>query len=424
MKQALNLKQKQVPRLSMQTWIPLLQCSLENLDKHLQAIANENPCIEVKTGFEGHAGEHADQGANAGYTVKRDFVSNTSGEMIENVTVGGESLYEKLDRQIAAPLFPTPISQEIARQIIFYINNEGYFEGGVEEIAEQCNTTPEQVEKVRQRFAYLEPLGVGAMDHKESFLFQLSEYDMDEEMSILLSALILQFDKIEKFLRHPRIKEAKQILSHLNNPPAIAYMEEEPPVIPEVFVVYAKGEFDVKINSRFYPDVQVREVDKDDTFAKQKFKEARELVKLMDLRKATLYNVTLALLERQYTFFMGGELKPLRLQDIADMLGFNESTISRAIDNKYLQTERGIFAFKDFFSNAIGEVSTSEIKQFIARLVKNEDLEKPFSDKYLHEMTEERFKISMTRRAIAKYRQELKIPSYTERKFLYKLQLL
>jgi len=135
-----------------------------------------------------------------------------------------------------------------------------------------------------------------------------------------------------------------------------------------------------------------------------------------------LYNVALVLIEKQYTFFMGGELKPLKLQDVADVLGFNESTISRAISDKYLECEHGIFSFKDFFSNAIGETSTSEIKHFMQRIVESEDKEKPYSDKILHEKIEERFRVQMVRRSIAKYRQELDIPSFKERKFLYKLE--
>ena len=244
---------------------------------------------------------------------------------------------------------------------------------------------------------------------------------MDEELSILVSAMITQFESIEKFIKHPRLHDAKEVISHLKNPPALAYMENEPPVLPDLFVLFEKGEFLIKMNHAFYPDLKVTQIDKYDNFAKQKFKEARELVKLLDLRKATLYNVTLVLLEKQYGFFMGGELQPLKLQDVADELGFNESTISRAISDKYMETERGVFAFKHFFSNAIGDVSTAEIKHFLKRLVQSEDKEKPFSDKSLHEKIEVRFHIKMVRRSIAKYRQELDIPAYKDRKFLYKL---
>lgn len=419
MKQNLSLKQKQLPRLSMQTWLPLLQCSLSDLDKHLQVISNENPCLEVSSGFE--VSESSSDSAHRAYQQYQNRVSNASTDEIEWMSVSTQSLYEKLDEQIAAPLFPTPISQKIAHQIIYYISDEGYFEGDVKTIAEQCGTDAYKVEQVRQRFAYLEPSGVGAKDYKESFLFQLNDVEMDDELSILVGAMITRFESMEKFVNHPRLHDAKEVISHLKNPPALEYMESEPPVLPDLFVLYEKGEFIIKMNSAFYPDLRVTQIDKYDNFAKQKFKEARELVKLLDLRKATLYNVTLVLLEKQYDFFMGGELQPLKLQDVADELGFNESTISRAISDKYLETERGVFAFKDFFSNAIGNVSTAEIKHFLERLVQSEDRAKPYSDKILHEKIEARFGIQMVRRSIAKYRQELDIPSYKERSFLYKL---
>jgi len=419
MKQQFNFKQKQLPRLSMQTWLPLLQCSLSDLDKHIQVITNENPCLDVTSGFE--MPESSSAQSHSTFMEHQNHVSNSSTNEIEWMSVSSQSLYEKLDEQIVAPLFPTPISQKIAKQIIFYISDEGYFEGDIKEIAEQCNVDVYKVEQIRQRFAYLEPIGVGAVDYKESFLFQLGEFDLDDELSILLSAIITQFENIEKFFQHPRAHDAKEIIKHLNNPPAIAYMESEVTILPDIFVEFKGEDLMVKINNDFYPNLMVNQIDKHDHFAKQKFKEARELVKLLDLRKATLYNIALVLIEKQFSFFMGSELKPLKLQDVADELGFNESTISRAISEKYLECERGVFAFKDFFSNAIGEVSTSEIKQFMKRLVETEDKEKPYSDKYLHENVESRFGIKMVRRSIAKYRQELEIPSFKERKFLYKL---
>lgn len=421
MQTSLSFKQKQLPRLSMQTWLPLLQCSLSDLEKHLQVITNENPCLEVKSGFEE---SNAQAGGSSAYGAFQNYVSNASSDQIEWLSIAGTSLYEKLDEQIVAPLFPTPISQKIAKQIIFYINDEGYFDGNIQDIAEQCDTDAHTVERVRQRFSNLEPSGVGAVDYKESFLFQLNDYDLDDELSILLSAMILQFDKMEKFIKNPRFGDAKHTLQQLKNPPALEYMEPEIQITPDLFVEFLGSELNIRINHAFYPDLQVNMIDKYDNFAKQKFKEARELVKLLDLRKATLYNVALVLLEKQYEFFMGGELKPLRLQDVADELGFNESTISRAISDKYIQTEKGLFAFKDFFSNSIGEVSTSEIKHYLKRLVLSENKEDPFSDKLLHEMIEEKFGEKMVRRVIAKYRQELDIPSYKERAFLYKLELL
>jgi len=422
MKQQFNLKQKQLPRLSIKTWLPLLQCSLSDLDKHIQVITDDNPCLEVKSGFE--VTEGSSENSHRTFVDYQNHVSNSLGDDTEWMSISHESLYEKLDNQISAPLFPTPISQKIARQIIYYINDDGYFDGDINEISLQCDTDVYTVEQIRQRFAYLEPAGIGAIDYKESFLFQLNQYDLDDELSILLSALILQFENIENFLTHKRIHDAKEILKHLKNPPALEYMENDKQVLADLSVEYKDSGYVIKMNNTFYPDLEVTQVSKYDNFAKQKFKEARELVKLLDLRKATLYNITLVLLEEQQSFFMGGKLKPLRLQDVADKLGFNESTISRAISEKYLECEHGVFSFKDFFSNAIGDVSTSEIKDFMKRLVEGEDKDKPYSDKYLHEKVEERFHIQMVRRSIAKYRQELDIASFKERKFLYKLQML
>lgn len=107
MKQAFNFKQKQVPRLSMQTWLPLLQCSLSDLDKHIQNITNENPCLEVESGYE--IAESSSSSSHSTYMEYQNHVSNSSTDEIEWMSVSSESLYEKLDRQISAPLFPTPI---------------------------------------------------------------------------------------------------------------------------------------------------------------------------------------------------------------------------------------------------------------------------------------------------------------------------
>ncbi len=156
MKQEYSLKQKQLPRLSMQTWLPLLQCSLSDLDKHIQVISNENPCIEVQSGFE--ITEGSSNKSHLAFMEYQNNVTNSASDEIEWMSVATESLYEKLDNQISAPLFPTPISQKIAKQIIYYISDEGYFEGDVKEIAQQLDVDAYKVEQVRQRFAYLEPI--------------------------------------------------------------------------------------------------------------------------------------------------------------------------------------------------------------------------------------------------------------------------
>ena len=130
------------------------------------------------------------------------------------------------------------------------------------------------------------------------------------------------------------------------------------------------------------------------------------------------------IVEYQYDFFAGGDIKPLTLKVLADEFGHNPSTISRAIAGKYIACDRGVFAMKDFFTTAIDEdVSNAAIKEFVVELIKNEPKEKPLSDMKILELIQEKFHVKMVRRTIAKYRKQLNIAGSSERKKLYKLEV-
>ena len=142
------------------------------------------------------------------------------------------------------------------------------------------------------------------------------------------------------------------------------------------------------------------------------------------MRRATLYKVGLMIVEYQYDFFTGGDIKPLTLKVLADEFGHNPSTISRAIAGKYIACDRGVFAMKDFFTTAIDEdISNAAIKEFVVELIKNEPKEKPLSDMKILELIQEKFHVKMVRRTIAKYRKQLNIAGSSERKKLYKLEV-
>ncbi|MGZ8548731.1 MAG: RNA polymerase factor sigma-54, partial [Sulfuricurvum sp.] len=146
------------------------------------------------------------------------------------------------------------------------------------------------------------------------------------------------------------------------------------------------------------------------------------LIDALEMRKATLYKVGLMIVEYQYDFFMGGAIKPLTLKTLADEFGHSPSTISRAIANKYIACDRGMFTMKEFFTTAIDEdISNAAIKEYVHELVKNESHKKPLSDMKLLEMVQAKFKISMVRRTIAKYRSQANIAGSSERKKLYQL---
>ncbi len=411
----LNVKQKQSLQLSLRTWLPLLQAPLQELDTLFKEYSYENPFLEVRSSFESSSSNGGSSYSGNGEDDKRGF--------IENMSIYTESIYDKIDSQICPPLFPTPNSQKVAQEILFYINDEGYFEGNIEKIAHKCGVYKEFVETIRQRFAYIEPIGVGAYDLKESFLFQLNDLDIDEELYSFIKKIIANLKNIDKYCTHHRFEDAKEIIKKLKSPPAVEYLADQPYIIPDFFVE-VDDDIRIKINNDYYPDIIVSDPfkTKNDEI-KKKLKEARDLVNLLELRKSTLYKLILIIVEKQIAFFIGSELKPLTMSEVANELGFEESTISRAVSNKYIKCSRGTYPLKYFFTNAVSKnLSSSEIKNYIASVVEAEDHEEPFTDQDLVEMVQKRYNVEMVRRTITKYRKLLDMPSSKERKKIYKMQ--
>jgi RNA polymerase sigma-54 factor len=392
-------------------WLPLLHASMEEMDNLILEASNENPFIEVKESYLQRMHKAAMRSSNA------------STEAIEALATTKASLVETLLDQIEPPLFPTPISQEVAKEIVGWINNEGYFEGNIEDIARSFGLSVQKCERIRARFAQLEPQGVGAKNLKEAFLFQLEALDVDDELYELLHEMILEFERMDKFKNHPRYKEAKRHLMHFKNPPALEYLEQSPAIIPDLIISTKKDKLTIQVNGRFYPKIHIKEKLREDGFSKTKYKEAKELVNLLALRKTTLYKIALVISQRQSRFFYGGHLLPLTMQEVANELGFNESTISRAVANKYLWCERGVFPLKSFFTTQLApSLSSEEVKGFVSALIAYEPKDHPLSDEALLQKVNARFGLTMVRRSITKYRLELGIPSSTERKRLYRLE--
>lgn len=415
MAQTLNIStaQKQNLNLSLKLWLPMLQTSIQDLESYLTNLSYENPFLEV--------------------TKPKEYYSNfssssTSDEFIESLAFYATSLNDKLSEQIEDDtLFPTPNSKKVALEILCDIDENGYFDGDIEKIAITCNVYKEYVESIRQRFSRLEPSGVGAINLEESFLFQLDacDKDIDDELYNFTKKIIKDIAHINKYTTHHRFNEAKDIIKYFNNPPAIDYINDNIQIIPDFFVEINE-DIDIRINNSYYPDIKVK-----DPFStkneniKEKLKEAKDLVNLLNLRKATLYKIVLIIVEKQISFFVGGELKPFSMQEIASELGFAESTISRAVSNKYIECNLGIFPLKFFFSNAVDkDLSSSQIKSYIKSLVNYENKEEPLTDEIILEHIEQKFSLKMVRRTITKYRKMLDIPSSKERKKLYQVESL
>ena len=178
-------------------------------------------------------------------------------------------------------------------------------------------------------------------------------------------------------------------------------------------------------NDEFYPNIHIdiEGIDEKSEFVSSKIKEAKDLIDALEMRKSTLHKIGLMIIEYQYDYFFGGDIKPMKLKDIAEDLGRNPSTISRAIQNKFLSSKRGIVPLKNFFAAAASqEVSNTAIKEFLLNLIKNENRAKPLSDEAILAKIEDEFNIKLVRRTITKYRKALNIASSSERKKLYAIQ--
>jgi RNA polymerase sigma-54 factor len=404
----MKLKTKVMNKLSTKLlgFLPILKASTDELFEEIKEISKENPFLEVK---------------NKRFVTVSNL-KNANADEIEALTLSEKTLYESLLEQIEnSNLFPTQKSKSIAFEIIEDINNEGFFEGDEREIAKRLNVDVDKVKKVRERFMYLNPAGVGAKDLKESMLFQLQNIEIADNIYKLAKEMIKHLENIDNFTDEDGYKEALKVIKQLKLIPAVEYIKDEE-IIPEIIILNIDGELEIRINDEHYPEVNIKEPGNKNRFSKEKFKEARNIVDALEMRKATLKKIALMIVELQYEFFQGGVIKPMKIKDLADELEYAPSTISRAIANKYLLCDRGIIPLKNFFSTALDEeTSSNQIKEEIKELIKNEDKNKPLSDDKLTELINEKYNLNLVRRTISKYRDHLKIPTSRERKRMYKI---
>jgi RNA polymerase sigma-54 factor len=416
---------------TLKSWLPVLQANITDLEEIMEKFKEDNPLLDVKNGYE------KDYDMNQFYKRKRGSVSsNSSTDNIDKLNFTKESVYDKVLSQIKEPYFPTIKSQKIAFRIIEDLDHEGFFDGDMSEIAAEFDIFEDEVEKIRQRFAYVEPFGIAALDISECFMFQLCNVDDIHDITYsTLSTLIENFKDIYKFVKLPNFNEALDIFKTFKTVPFLEYKEDDRVIIPDVYITIQENietkqkEINAIINDEYYPivGVDVLGQSEDDDFIKQKIKEAKDVAESLNMRKSTIARIAQMIIEYQYDFFFGGEIKPMKLKDLADELEHNQSTISRAISNKYLECNRGIFPIKQFFSTALNtsqdkqsDTSNSTIKSFIQEIIANENRKKPLSDDKILEQVKNKFSsIEIVRRTISKYRQQLNIGSSSERKKMY-----
>jgi len=333
--------------------------------------------------------------------------------------------------------------RDIGEYIIESLDENGYLTITMEDLAAILDVEPEAVEEALSVIQTFEPFGVGASNLKECLLIQLRNKDIIDKK---IEAIIMnhlddiasnRINNISKKLSIS-IEEAQKysdIIKSLEPKPGRAFEEGTSTkyVTPDVYIEKIGKEYVVTVNdyhgsklmiNQFYKKMLISE-DKSSqasAFISNKLSSAMWLIKSLEHRKNTLYNVVKAILDYQMDFFEKGPmfLKTMTLKKIAEMVNVHESTVSRAINGKYVQTPRGIFEIKYFFKSGVdnqdGEAISSEsIKKMIKSYVSGEDASKPLSDQHIADLlVKEGYMIS--RRTVAKYRDELGILSSSKRK--------
>jgi RNA polymerase sigma-54 factor len=364
--------------------------------------------------------------ASAEEEEKRQF-------MFDSLVVG-TSLQEALLEQVresalAEELWP------IAEMLIGNIDEYGYLKATIDELAFSTGLPADKIVEVLKVIQTFEPGGVGARDLRECLLLQLERAGQQDTLEY---RIVNEFMEALGKRRIPEIargtgvnletvQEALQRIARLEPRPGRAYLpDNDHYILPEVFVQRSGDEFVVSTNNEHIPHLRISNTYKDlmargenapevRNYIREKIRAGKFLIKSLHQRQQTILNIAKEIVQRQREFMEKGVafLKPLTMVQVASVVGVHETTVSRAVSGKYMQTPQGIFEMKYFFTAGIqtanGDgMSNTSVKDMIAEIFKKEDPTKPLSDQEVVRMLQERG-IVIARRTVAKYRTELNI---------------
>ncbi len=365
-------------------------------------------------------------------------------EALENTAAKSISLQDYLLGQLSIAEMDDSLL-EVCENIIYNINDSGYLSYSLDEILESLEE-PVSMEKVNEALKIvqsMEPLGVGARNLKECLLLQLDKRSPDYLMAKELILNYLEDVEMKKYKLIAKksgcnleiIKKVIDFIKTLNPKPGSLFSSEQVPYItPEIRVDCVDGKYEIMLVgdknlprvyiSKFYKDVLNGKSHDLQTkrYIRKKMESARWLIDAIEQRKSTLYKVAVKIVEMQKKFLDEGimQLRTLKMQDIADVVGIHVSTVSRAIAHKYMQTPQGIFDMKFFFTGGFKNVdgtmeSWEAMRQKLAKIVSNESKSSPLSDEEIAAKLGE-MGVDIARRTVTKYRRSMKIPSSRRRK--------
>jgi RNA polymerase sigma-54 factor len=374
-----------------------------------------------------------------------DEESDKKHDAMQNMASRPQSLQEYLNEQLT--FVDAPAEQmELIRYIISHIDERGYVVTPLVDISQSYNppVTETQVEEALTVIQKLEPLGVGARNLRECLLLQVTpDTPQREVVRVLIGNHLedIEHNRLPVIQRRTGfdiqvIKSAiDDVIKHLNPRPGSQYTAENIPyVVPDIVVERTEdGDYTVRLLDDWVPNIYIsrRYMDaykdkssdaKTKEYLKRKIQAAQWLLESIEQRRNTLEKVTRAIIAHQRAFLDKGpdNIEPLKMQQIADQVGVHVTTVSRAVDDKWVQTPRGIFPLKRFFGGGTQtttgeEVAWETIKQKLLEIIDREDKSNPLSDEDLvRKLNEAGYPVA--RRTVTKYRKTLNIPQSRQRK--------
>ena len=481
LRQQLKLSQSLVMTPQLQQAIKLLQLSQLELVANVQAELEQNPVLEELT--EGDEEPIRDNVAEAASDYASEQTTEIEAPAQEGATQAAADKLADIDWQSYAEAYPqtsyggsgggdedrpsfeatatkretlhdhltwqlqlsslAPDDQVAASWVIGNIDDNGFLQSTIEEIARQAGLPEPLVEAALARIQRLDPAGIAARDLRESLLLQLDALHIkDPLVRALVSEHLEQLQKREfKGLVRDTgatleaIAAAAHVIGNLEPRPGRAFGGEEPIyIVPDIYVHKVGDNYHVVLNEDGLPKLKLnalyrdvlaksRDVAKDTReYVQERVRAAIWLIKSIHQRQRTIYKVMESIVRFQREFFEKGiaHLRPLNLRDVADDIGMHESTVSRVTTNKYCHTPQGIFELKYFFNSSINRVdgdaiASESVKERIRKLISTEDARNPFSDQRIAEILKGT-NIDIARRTVTKYREAMNILSSTQRR--------
>lgn len=451
----LNLTQEQklIMTQQMQLSIKLLQMSTYDLREYIENEFVENPILEGDFDFvqEDKAYEDKiDYKEMIKYLEFDNYSSQSYGEYNKDEDVSPfnfisqkESLTEYLNNQLIES-DEDEYKKAIVSYMIENIDNRGYLDMPLEDICKELNISLELGQEALEILQDLEPDGIGARNLKECLKIQLIKLGvLDDNLERIIDEYLdlIADNKFNIIAKNLKItpKEAQDlgdVIKKLEPKPSRGFYtgEEVKFIIPDAAIRKIDGQYFVIMNDGVIPRLSISSIYKDilnnkddkktENYVKEKLNNAMFLIKSIEQRKSTLLRILEKVVDKQMEYFDKGQkyLRPMTLKDMAEELGIHESTVSRAIKDKYILTSFGTVKIKDLFTTGLSQVQGNgediavvNIKKQIKEMIDNEDKKKPLSDQIICDELNKK-NLNISRRTVAKYREEMEIKSSSKRK--------